>query len=67
VLLQREAGGPACPLLVDAVRLQRSAAAPLPERMGRAHVVGVLILTGPRRAPPAVPTQRNDLARRALG
>jgi urease accessory protein len=49
VLLQRTAGGPACPLLVDALRLQRSPAAPLPERMGRAHVVGVLILTGPRR------------------
>ena len=49
VLLQRAAGGPACPLLVDALRLQRSAAAPLPERMGRAHVVGVLVLTGPRR------------------
>ena len=36
-------------LFVDALRLQRSVSSPLASRMGRAHVLGTLILTGPRR------------------
>ena len=49
VSVQVAPGAPPVPLLVDAVRLEGSAASPLRSRMGRAHVVGVLVLTGPRR------------------
>ena len=42
--------GTTAPLLTEATLLRASAAAPLAQRMGRVHVVGTLILYGPRCA-----------------
>jgi urease accessory protein len=57
---------PHVPLLVDALRLEGAPASPLHSRMGRAHVVGVLILVGPRVAEHAAALLRDLSAFTAL-
>jgi urease accessory protein len=57
---------PHVPLLVDALRLEGAPASPLRSRMGRAHVVGVLILVGPRVAEHAAALLRDLSAFTAL-